>query len=64
MRNYEAALGRDPPPGLEFLSKDLQKKWFSTNLIGNMENTVDRLYGGDSVQRSVEKILAVELAGT
>jgi hypothetical protein len=53
MRDYEAALGRDPPPGLEFLSKDLQKKWFSTNLIGNMENTVDRLYREDDKQMPV-----------
>jgi hypothetical protein len=48
MRNYENGLAQDPPPGLEFLSKDVQKKWFSTNLIGNMEATVDGLYNDDT----------------
>jgi hypothetical protein len=53
MRNYQSGLGRDPPPGLEFLSKDLQKKSFSTRLIGNMENTVDRLYREDDKQMPI-----------
>jgi hypothetical protein len=53
MRSYQNGLGREPPPGLETLPKDLQKQWFATNLIGNMELTVDRLYREDDKQMPI-----------
>jgi hypothetical protein len=53
MRNYHSGLGRDPPPGIESLPKDLQQQWFSTTLIGNMELTVDRLYDEEDKQMPV-----------
>lgn len=53
MRNYRRGLGRDPPPGLEFLSKDLQQAQFSMLLIGSMENAADRLYRQEDNQMPV-----------
>jgi hypothetical protein len=50
MRNYQNGLGREPPPGLETLSKDLQKQFFAAQLIGNMEQAVNDLYREDDKQ--------------
>jgi hypothetical protein len=53
MRSYQNGLGREPPPGLETLSKDLQKQFFATHLIGDMELTVDDLYEEDDKQMPI-----------